>query len=147
MTNYGTDNLVTHILALIWSKNSNSQMYKVTFPKIRHFPEMVNFGRSFIDTIMGISRGDWKCPEDYRYSFWCIPAQKRPPCPLEGHEYPTRSRVNIATGVVYPLRPPLVWRSKCMGIVYSSGSTFRKLLRRKMGVHFFIFFSILSSTL
>ncbi len=65
MTNYGTDNLVTHILPLIWSKNSNSQMYKVTFPKIRHFPEMVNFGRSFIDTIMGISRGDWKCPEDY----------------------------------------------------------------------------------
>ena len=74
--NYGTGNSVTHLLVLIWYKNSNFQWYKVKYPKIRHFLEMVNFGdphgQSLIDTIMEISRGDWKCSEDYIRAFWCV---------------------------------------------------------------------------
>ena len=58
MTNYGTGNLVTHLLALIWCKNSNFQWYKVKYPQIfrRSSTLEVFKERSFIDTIMGISR-------------------------------------------------------------------------------------------
>jgi len=46
------------------------------FRKLHIFPRLstleVPHGRSFIDTIMGIPRGDWKCPQDYLHASKCV---------------------------------------------------------------------------
>ena len=81
MTNYVIGNSATHILALIWCKNSNFWGHKVKKPKFGDFRGNLGIfrrwstleiphGWSFIDTVMGISRDDWKCPEDDIYAFW-----------------------------------------------------------------------------
>ena len=80
MTNYVIGNSATHILTLIWCKNSNFWGHKVKKPKFGDFRGNLGIfrrwstleiphGRSSIDTVIGISRDDWKCPEDI-YAFW-----------------------------------------------------------------------------
>ena len=74
MTIDGTGNSVTHILTVIWCINSILLGYKVKYPKFGNFRRWstleIPHGRIVIDTIMGISRDHWKCPEDYICAFW-----------------------------------------------------------------------------